>query len=191
MRYIDINKRYTEIVAEYIAKGYTINTASMGGSQGEIANIDLTNGTEIIRILVNSFTDWNSAYGLEGIEIVVGRNTDDVIPNSYRRNDTIWNNRLEVLSCERFYKIGENRKSDILYGTIDEANAAIEKRVARYSVRNPHPERFVPTKEMTEIAMRIVREKMGFSRIRAIDVKLTKYKNSYSVSYHGKTYNLR
>lgn len=190
MRFKDINKRYTEIVSEYITKGYTINTASMGGSQGELANIDLTNGTEIIRILVNSFTDWNSAYGLEGIEIVVGRCTDDVIPNDYRYNETIWNDHLDVLSCERIYKVGEDRKNGILYGTIDEANTAIEKRVARYSARNPHPERFVPTKEMMEIATRIVREKMGFMRIRAIDVKLTKYENRYSVSYHGNTYKL-
>lgn len=190
MRFKDINKRYTEIVADYITKGYTINTASMGGSQGELANIDLTNGTEILRILVNSFTDWNSAYGLEGIEIVVGCCTDDVTPNDYRYNDTIWNDHLDVLNCERFYKIGEDRKNGILYGTIDDANAAIEKRVARYSARNIHPERFVPTKEMMEIATRIVREKMCFSRIRAIDVKLTKYENRYSVSYHGKTYKL-
>ena len=55
MKFADINKRYTEIVNEYIAKGYTINTATMSGSQGEIAKIDFTDGTEIIRIRVASF----------------------------------------------------------------------------------------------------------------------------------------
>ena len=29
MKFADINKRFTEIVAEYIAKGYTINTKTM------------------------------------------------------------------------------------------------------------------------------------------------------------------
>lgn len=34
MKFGDINWRYTEIAAEYIGKGYKINTATMGGSQG-------------------------------------------------------------------------------------------------------------------------------------------------------------
>lgn len=52
MKYADINRRFTEIVAEWLAKGYSINTASMSGSQGETAKIDLTDGKEIVRILV-------------------------------------------------------------------------------------------------------------------------------------------
>ena len=78
MTYKDINNRFTQIVAEYIAKGYTFNTSSMGGSQGEIANIDLTNGTEIIRIVVSSFSNWRE--NLEGVEIAIGRCTDNVRP---------------------------------------------------------------------------------------------------------------
>ena len=31
MKYADINKRYTESVAEYISKVYAINTATMSG----------------------------------------------------------------------------------------------------------------------------------------------------------------
>ena len=80
MKYADINKRFTEIVAEYISKGYTINTASMRGSQGEIAKVDLTNGTEIIRVMVNNFSDLSN--GIDGIQITVGRSTDKALPNS-------------------------------------------------------------------------------------------------------------
>lgn len=31
MKYAEINKRYTEIVSEYMAAGYTLNTATMTG----------------------------------------------------------------------------------------------------------------------------------------------------------------
>lgn len=55
MNYAGINKRYTAIVAEHMAKGYTINTRTMTGSQGDYAHIDLTNGTEVIRIMVDTF----------------------------------------------------------------------------------------------------------------------------------------
>ncbi len=47
MKYIDINQKFTAKVAEYIAKGYTINTATMSGSQGEVAHVDLTDGKQV------------------------------------------------------------------------------------------------------------------------------------------------
>ena len=67
MKYADINCRFTEIVAEWLAKGYSINTASMSGSQGETAKIDLTDGKEIVRILVDRFSDY--AANVEGVEM--------------------------------------------------------------------------------------------------------------------------
>lgn len=80
MKFIDINKRYTELVAEYIGEGYSINAASMGGSQGEISKVDLTDGKRILRVLVQTFSDWRKK--LEGVEIIVGFSTDNVFPNS-------------------------------------------------------------------------------------------------------------
>lgn len=128
MKYADINKRYTEIVAEYISKRYTINTASMGGSQGETCKVDLTNGTEIIRIIVDTFSDWSA--NLEGTEIIVGRVIDEnVKPHSNSDRYTIWNNRLEVITAERYYRIGRDSN---YYGTQVEAEAASALRRKRY-----------------------------------------------------------
>ena len=45
MTYADINKMFTAEVSKYLARGYHFNTASMSGSQGETAQVDLTNGT--------------------------------------------------------------------------------------------------------------------------------------------------
>uniref|UniRef100_UPI003FEF6566 hypothetical protein n=1 Tax=Gemmiger formicilis TaxID=745368 RepID=UPI003FEF6566 len=60
MKYIDINQKFTAKVAEYIAKGYTINTATMSGSQGEVAHVDLTDGKQVVRVLLDSFTEYDS-----------------------------------------------------------------------------------------------------------------------------------
>lgn len=57
--FADINRRYTDIVNDYIQSGYDINTSTMSDSQGEIAKIDLTNGTEIVRILIDDSTDYH------------------------------------------------------------------------------------------------------------------------------------
>lgn len=152
MKYESINKRYTELVAEYIGKGYYFNTATMGGSQGEIAHADLTNGTEIIRILIQRFCNWDR-FGTEGIEIVVGRCTDEYIkPNMNRDLETVWNNKLEVITSEKFFQIGiEHRDGSRYYGTEDEALAANQKQQDRWETVRTESK-----KEMPEAAKQIV-----------------------------------
>lgn len=190
MKYADINKRYTEIVAEYIAKGYTINTASMSGSQGERAHVDLTDGKEIIRVVLVGFHIWKGC-DLEGFKIIAGRCTDSVKPNDHRDwNATIWNDNLNVHHMEIFYAIGRTNNAADYYGTIEEAEQAYKIRLERYTRRNTVT-RYTPNAKAMEIAVRIVRDKLGYKRINAADVKLDKYKGKYAVSYRGKTYTLR
>lgn len=97
MKYIDINQKFTAKVAEYIAKGYTINTATMSGSQGEVAHVDLTDGKQVVRVLLDGFTEHDSFNSLSGLEIVVGTPADKVVPYDTARYNTIWNNRLEII----------------------------------------------------------------------------------------------
>ena len=109
MKFIDINRKFTAAVSSYMAQGYYINAASMSGSQGEIAHIDLTDGKQIVRVLLDSFTEWEDYNQLEGLKLVVGIAADNVKPNDNQRCDVIWNNRLDVISCEKFYKLSSNR----------------------------------------------------------------------------------
>lgn len=110
MKYIEINKKYSEIVTSYLTAGYVINTTTMCGSEGERAKIDLTNGNEIIRVLVrNTFDELTF---LDGIEIVIGRcNEKFVTPNSSEERGDIWNDRLEVIDTVRYHKIGFDREA--------------------------------------------------------------------------------
>lgn len=120
MKFIDINREFTAAANSYMAQGYYINAGTMGGSQGEVAHIDLTNGTEIIRVLLTTF---NNYLGTEGVELIVGRVKDDIKPNQEDRWNTVWNERLEVISNKKFYRLN-NRAQDGFYGTEEEANAA-------------------------------------------------------------------
>lgn len=131
MKFIDINREFTAAANSYMAQGYYINAGTMGGSQGEVAHIDLTNGTEIIRVLLTTF---NNYLGTEGVELIVGRVKDDIKPNQEDRWNTVWNERLEVISNKKFYRLN-NRAQDGFYGTEEEANAAEEKRFDRYKSR--------------------------------------------------------
>ena len=188
MKFADINKRYTEIVTEYLSKGYIINTATMSGSQGEFAKIDLTNGKEIIRVLLDSFHDYRNE--VDGFDIIVGKSADKVdVHGNDRLGNTIWNKNLEVIETIRFYELGRGIGNDY-YGTMEEAKEASELRYARWYNQKVEKTQYTPSARAMEIAKQIVREKMGYQRITASEVKLTKDKRGYTVSYKGKSYRL-
>lgn len=139
MTYADINKMFTAEVSKYLARGYHFNAASMSGSQGETAKVDLTNGTEIIRVLLRTFSDgWDK----QGTELFVGRVAEK---ENVRRDvaycvNTIWNNRLEPVSSQRFYEVNGYGDSNKFYGT--EADAEAVSKVLGYTkgcTQETHP----------------------------------------------------
>lgn len=162
MLFKDINKRFTEIVAGYMAEGWYINTATQRSSQGEVSKIDLTDGKEIIRVLIDTFTDYEAGArfynNLEGIQIIVGKpEADDRLrPNNQNDWVTIWNNKLEIIHEERFYQVGrENRCGSKFYGTREEA---IKAQMLQNARRNNRHERFGSQKTtvMPEAAKSVV-----------------------------------
>lgn len=189
MSYADINKRYTATVAEYMVKGYTINTRTMTGSQGDYAHIDLTDGTEVIRIMVDTFHDWTNI-SLDGLEIIVGRADSEVKPNSESDYHTLWNNRLNIISRERFYEIGDDRHHGKFYGTLEEATAAQQLKVQRYIAKHQGNKAKDLTPKAMEIAKRIIRREFKVKRICEANVKVSKSDKGYTVSYKGKAYRL-
>lgn len=144
MKFEQINHRFTNAVTEWIAKGYTFNTTTMAGHQGEIAHVDLTDGKEVIRILLDKFFSHSNFsrvdgmhYSFDGLKLIVGRVTDEVTPNGTDNWETVWNNRLEIISCEEFYEIGSKKpRGYVWYGTKDEAIAQQAKNNMRYKARN-------------------------------------------------------
>ena len=118
----DIRNLYTQKVAELLAQGYQIHPETMSGSQGEIAHIDLTNGSEILRVLIESRCSYSETYG-DILTIRVGRCTDEISGSWH----TIWNDRLETLSEIKLAKISEN-----FYTTLEEGKRMAEVRHSRW-----------------------------------------------------------
>ena len=179
MKFIDINREFTAAASSYMAQGYYINAGTMGGSQGEIAAIDLTNGTEIVRVLLTTFNDY---HGTEGVELIVGRVKDDVKPNQEDRWSTVWNERLEAISSKKFYRLN-NRAQDGFYGTEEEAIAAEEKRFDRYVIRHFTNSTVDVTEKAAPLVKEYIREKFGVRRVVMGDIKVTKNCGKYTVKY--------
>lgn len=114
----DISRIYTAKIAEFLSAGYQINPWTMSGSQGEIAKVDLTNGSEIIRVLIE--TSYEFRIG-EIVTITIGRVVE-------QGGLTIWNDRLEVCSQIKFAQIAED-----YYTTYDEGVKIEEKRAQRFA----------------------------------------------------------
>lgn len=184
MKYIDINRKFTAAVSSYMMQGYTLNSSTMGGSQGEVAHIDLTNGTEIIRVLLKGFSDYTEMVADGGIELIVGRVTDDVHPNKANEYRTVWNDRLEVISSEKFYKLSGHRDDEPFYGTEDEAKAAEEKRFDRYKSRRSNDSAVDVTKKAAPMVKKYIHEKFGVRRVKIDDIKVVKHSGCYTVTYH-------
>lgn len=141
----ELNTLFTAKVNNYLANGYTFYLNSMSGSQGEIGKVDLTDGKEIIRIMLESGSDWDDHYYLPYCyTLTVGRATK-VQPGIGYGSKTIWNQDLEVLDQVRFYC--PTNHSDYLI-TKEEAIANREKAMARVRARNLSK----PTQEVTDKA---------------------------------------
>lgn len=183
MKFISINAKFTAAVNSYIAQGYIINTASMSGSQGEVAHIDLTNGKQIVRVLLDRFTEWEDYNQLGGLKLVVGIATDNVKPNDDERHNIIWNNRLEIISCEKFYEVSSNRDDSAFYGTREQATAANKKRFERYCRRDCRIKKRLPEKA-SPLVKEFVRRKFDLKRVVVSNIQITKQSGVYTVTYN-------
>lgn len=114
MKKQDIRNIYTQKVTELLNQGYTIFPDTMGGSQGEIAHIDLTNGSEILRVLLTRDHHWErgeDGYIGDSGKLIIGSAAPDtrVFDNW---DGTVWNNRLEPRFEIEWAWIGANRRND-------------------------------------------------------------------------------
>ncbi len=163
MKFAEINAIFTSKVAEYIANGYTINTATMSGHQGEIGKVDLRKGEEVIRVLL----DTEHHHFREAVVLIVGRNTDESISKNTGRNgwDTIWNNKLEIIEKRTFWQMQKDYREIDYYLEGEAGEQAMEKsrERAKDSHGSEHPDRtFEGVEKLIAKAVRRHLDRPGF-----------------------------
>lgn len=104
----DVNKEFTNIVNGYLNKGFTISATTMSGTQGEHAKVDLTDGKDVVRVMINNRDRWARGDYLYGLEITAalfkGR-----CNNNFDTFNTLWNSKGEVIKTVTFYEIGQDK----------------------------------------------------------------------------------
>lgn len=177
----DISRVYTAKIAELLSAGYQINPWTMSGSQGEIAKVDLTNGSEIIRVLIETSHEFPIG---KIVTITIGRVVE-------QGELTIWNDRLEVCSQIKFAEIAED-----YYTTYDEGVKSGEKRVQRClrCADQPSPDLSDAYKM---IALRWIQRKPRMKSCQLKDIKsMTRRmdncgRNRYHITAKGKDFTIR
>ncbi len=111
MKKQDIRDAYTAKLTELLSQGYTIFPDTMGGSQGEIAHIDLRKGSEIYRLLLDRNLAWSlidEDFHGDMVTLTFGKAAADTRVSDHW-DGTVWNNRLEPLFQIEWAWIGGNR----------------------------------------------------------------------------------
>lgn len=197
MKKTTVECMYTAKVAELLNQGWHIHTSTMPGHQGEVAHVDLTNGSEIRRALLCREMTWGRSgadfYGHK-IIITVGKNTDRIWPGW---NSTLWNNRVEVCSQIELAEIQEPDRYHPEGWYTDMATAQDIQRI-----RNERREaRRIPTEKVLgtafkSIALRWVRKQPRMKTTKLEDItKVARYTSrdgstGFKIEAKGKTFTL-
>ena len=95
----DIRRIYTQKVTELLNQGYILFPDTMNGHQGEIAHIDLTDGSQIVRVLLERGLCWshiNDGFHGDTVTLTIGRAAADTWVGEHW-DGLLWNNRLEKI----------------------------------------------------------------------------------------------
>ena len=197
MKKTTVERMYTAKVAELLNQGWHIHTSTMPGHQGEIAHVDLTDGSEIRRALLCREMTWGRSgtdfYGHKLI-ILVGKNTDPIWPGW---DSTLWNNHIEVCSQIELAEIQEPDRYHPEGWYTDMATAQDIQRIRneRREARRIPTERVLGT-AFKSIALRWVRKQPRMKTTKLEDItKVARYTSrdgstGFKIEAKGKTFTL-
>lgn len=187
MKYFDIQKVFSQIVAEKLNEHCVLFTEHMSGSQGEIAKIDyidlatrLSHPNHMYRILLENEHEYlDKEFSIARIETVVLsiRYYDEV-----RSNHTVWNKEGKVVFKKTYYKLDKDFYTD----SRQEAEDAVNLKLSRRKVRDYDEDIVLPVNEVkfNTVATDYVKRKVYRFAKEVVAKKMSK--GRYFVSYKKK-----
>lgn len=197
MKKTTVERMYTAKIAELLNQGWHIHTSTMPGHQGEVAHVDLTDGSEIRRALLCREMTWGRSdadfYGHK-IIILVGKNTDPIWPGW---DSTLWNNHIEVCSQIELAEIQapDHRNPEGWYTDMATAREIQRIRNERREARRIPTEKVLGT-AFKSIALRWVRKQPRMKTTKLEDItKVARYTSrdgstGFKIEAKGKTFTL-
>lgn len=203
MKKQEIRNLYTQKVAELLAAGYTIFPDTMRGSQGEIAHIDLSNGSEILRVLLFKgyrYDRFEGGYYGDTLTLMVGKARNDTVVHR-NWDGTVWNQHLEPRFQIEWAEISDgSRRSSDWYTDLEEGTRICKLQWARYEARtaaqNKCDYRVTLGDAYKSIALRWLRKQPRMKSCRLEDIEKMERvignngHNRFEIKAKGKTFYL-
>lgn len=184
MKYFDIQKVFSQIVAEKLNEHCVLCTEHMSDSQGETAKIDyidlaarLSRPNHMYRVLLTRENEYlDEEFSIAKIEtVVLSIRYYDVVRNNY----TVWNNDGRVVFEKTYYKIDD----DYYTCNRQEAVDAFNLKLSRQKSRDYNEELVTPADEVkfNTIAANYVKRRINkFAKKVVVEKKIN---GSYIISY--------
>lgn len=189
----DIRSLFSQKISELHAQGYEFYPDTMAGSQGEIAHVDLTNGSEIVRVLLTrEFSHSEDFYG-DTVTLRIGKATPD-----YRVHweCMIWNQKLEIRFEIKFAEITED-----YYVDLKTAAEIQRKRRSRWEAKDYTQKRGTTREELgtafKSTALHWLRKQPRMKSAKLEDIEKMERvirpngKRSFEIKARGKTFEIR
>lgn len=175
----DIDKVYSDVVLDYLNKGYTIYTPELSGNQGEESKVGLTNGKEVVVVYMDNTHDYKE--WIDSKLIVVGK-VSDYIP--YKSYGTIWLNELETIKTLEFYQI---RRGNLFTDDKQCAKDCDNLHYKRIENRKKDNRKQFISNKALNIAYKICKRTKGYKSVAKKDIIcIYKVDNKFYIEINGK-----
>ena len=196
MKMQDINKKFNEVVRDYMMDGYEISALSMKGGQGELGKVDLVKGDELLRVYINNSYELSDAretryYG-DKIVLRVGRWSRPA-KDTYE-GYTVWLDELETVSETYFYRVGFRGSYDRAWWTEDLSHAikCQDLRFKRSANDTPnYNQKYYYDERRQAIASKYMKRRQGYKRVASQNITVIKSEHrGYFVHYNENNWRL-
>lgn len=170
----DIEKRFSTVVADYINKGYRIDTDAMRGIQGEIAKVAVTNENVTHMIYLKRFSEFVLGWAdkQEGVKLVI--ETDSYKPN----RGIFWlgaEDHTETYS-ESWYQISYSRydNNPTFIQDVEYLREALDKRYCRSlgRITSRYPKYvFKDVNYDPDLIIKIIKSRTGRKRVNPTNIQ--------------------
>lgn len=184
----DLNRRFTEVVAQYIAQGLTMNLNAMSGTQGEIGKVALANDKVVYFIYMDRGHDGNimdgRMYDTMNIKVEMHeRDCRDLIDNWH----TYWLGKGELVFEEVYYQITDRRDGKVWVADKADADSILDMRHARRKARGESWANWKKVRYDVDTVVNVVKAKTGRKRVFAENIvsveKHTSSQNCWRITY--------
>lgn len=186
-----INEAFTMEVNKLLAKGMTFY-GTMSGHQGEMMKVDVTDGKDVYRVILDRDRDHTDDYKnrFHGDMMVL---IVEVFKGEYRNAfdtfHTLWNGKGEQISRKEWYSISDNRYKQVWTEDKAEAMACEKKRYSRYELDDSKAVEIIPANDEQRTLLRdMCRKTKGYKRVKRADIKSLVVRTTSSGTRSYKSY---